>query len=459
MTAAALLTRPLLPVDETRYLAVAWEMWQHGDFLVPWLNGQPYSHKPPLLFWLVQAGWALFGVNAWSARLLAPLLALACLWLTARLARALWPDDPLAGPLAVWLLFGTLFWLLFMTLVQFDLLLTLCALLAFLGLAQAAGGHGRGWLLTGLGIGLGGLAKGPVILVAVLPPALLAPLWAPGRAGLRWYLGAAGALALGLLIALAWALPAAQAGGGAYRQAIFWGQSAGRVVHSFAHRAPWWTYLALLPLMTLPWVAWPPLWRRLRGSGLRLDAGLRFCLAGLLPALLLFSLISGKQAKYLLPLLPLLALLAARLLTRAGAADLLPRARRVATAMAALVVAAHLLVVPFVRAPFDVTPLARRIASLQAQGVVVANLGKYHGQYHFPGRLRQPLVVLKRRAAVAPWLRAHPRAWLLVYYPDPAPAVPAGVYWQRYRGGSVVLWPARLLIGRPARLDDPAASA
>ncbi len=27
--------RPLMPVDETRYLGVAWEMWRRGDFLVP----------------------------------------------------------------------------------------------------------------------------------------------------------------------------------------------------------------------------------------------------------------------------------------------------------------------------------------------------------------------------------------------------------------------------------------
>ena len=51
--AAAISTRPPLPVDETRYLAVAWEMWQGGNYLVPHLNFEPYSHKPPLLFWLI----------------------------------------------------------------------------------------------------------------------------------------------------------------------------------------------------------------------------------------------------------------------------------------------------------------------------------------------------------------------------------------------------------------------
>ena len=44
LAALQLWLRPLLPVDETRYLSVAWEMWSRGDFLVPYLNGEPYSH-------------------------------------------------------------------------------------------------------------------------------------------------------------------------------------------------------------------------------------------------------------------------------------------------------------------------------------------------------------------------------------------------------------------------------
>ena len=60
---AGLMLRPLTPVDETRAVSVAWEMWQRGDFLVPYLNGQPYSHKPPLLQWCIHLSWLLFGVN------------------------------------------------------------------------------------------------------------------------------------------------------------------------------------------------------------------------------------------------------------------------------------------------------------------------------------------------------------------------------------------------------------
>src|SRR5690554_7503029 len=72
----ALLTRPLMPVDETRYVGVAWDMWQSGSWVVPLLNAEPYSHKPPLLFWLIHVGWALFGVNEITPRLVGPAFAL-----------------------------------------------------------------------------------------------------------------------------------------------------------------------------------------------------------------------------------------------------------------------------------------------------------------------------------------------------------------------------------------------
>ncbi len=44
---------PFFPVDETRYLSVAWEMNINDSFIVPLQHGLPYSPKPPLLFWLV----------------------------------------------------------------------------------------------------------------------------------------------------------------------------------------------------------------------------------------------------------------------------------------------------------------------------------------------------------------------------------------------------------------------
>ena len=42
LTAVVVISRPILPVDETRYLSVAWEAHQRGDYLVSHLNGEPY---------------------------------------------------------------------------------------------------------------------------------------------------------------------------------------------------------------------------------------------------------------------------------------------------------------------------------------------------------------------------------------------------------------------------------
>lgn len=321
LVASALIWRPLLPIDETRYLSVAWDMWRHGDWLALHVNGQPYSDKPPLLFWLIDAGWLLVGAHGWWARLVAPLAGLATLFLTAHLGRRLWPGEAGAqvARLAPVILLGTLLWTLFTTLTMFDTLVAFFAVLGLEGLVLAGRGRGlRGFALLGVAIGLGVLSKGPVILVYLLPAALLAPLWleGDGRPAWRgWYLGTLGAVLLGAAIALAWALPAAQAGGPAYADQILWHQTSGRMVQSFAHRRPFWWYLPLLPALLFPWALWPSLWRGVGRAFRAGDGGLRLCLICFCTGLIVFSAVSGKQVHYLLPLLPAVALLLARSLT------------------------------------------------------------------------------------------------------------------------------------------------
>jgi 4-amino-4-deoxy-L-arabinose transferase-like glycosyltransferase len=181
LVGAALALRPILPIDETRYVSVAWEMWVRGDFLVPHLNGVPYSDKPPLLFWMFHLGWWFFGVNEWWPRVVPALFALANLGLTARLARRLWPDRPQVAASAPAVLLGFLLWTVFTTMVMFDMLVAFCVLAALLGLEEAwRRGGVRPWLQVGGALGLGILAKGPVALVLPLAVAFLAPWWGKG---------------------------------------------------------------------------------------------------------------------------------------------------------------------------------------------------------------------------------------------------------------------------------------
>ena len=475
---ASIWLRPLWPVDETRYASVAWEMWLRGDFLVPHINGEPYSHKPPLLFWLIQLGWTLFGVNDWWPRLVAPLCALAAVPLTLRLGELLWPrDDEMsrsARESAAWVLAGTLLFAGFVTLLMFDLLLLDCALAGMIGILYLVKEEkSKGILWLGAGIGLGILAKGPVILLHVLPAAVVAPWWAPqlrGKLG-RWYLNLLLGVLLGAAIALAWVLPAAYFGGEEYRRAILWGQTAGRVSESFAHRSPWWYYLPLLPLILFPWFVWPRFWKGIASVGLR-DNGLRFLLAWLLFTIIGFSLVSGKQAKYLVPMLPAFALLAGCALSRVAAPqrwwEFLPpvagflaapaflaylrsrpeamklpewaaeiplwpivvlalapllllifsrkpaavQARSLAFAMLAAFAVIGAGVIPAFVPYSDPQPAARHLAALQAANVPLAYLGKYHAQYNFAGRLRTPIAILDPAEAKG-WIAATPAGQLI----------------------------------------------
>lgn len=500
--AVAVATRPLLAVDETRYVTVAWEMWSRGDLLVPRLNGAPYSHKPPLLFWAIQLAWALAGVRETAARLVPPLFALATLWLTSRLALRLWPERPSAAGYAPLVLAGTMAFAVFGTAVMFDAALACATAAGLTGVVVARTAPARGWGLFGLSLGAALLTKGPVALVHLLPVPALAPAWAaaPRPRWPRWYAGLAAGLALGAGLALAWALPAAAAGGEAYGRAILWGQTAGRVVASFAHAEPAWYYAAILPAVLYPWVLWPPLWGAARRHlELPPDEGTRLCLVWAVATLAGLSAVSGKQAHYLLPMLPAAALLAGRLLAAAPsaprAADVLlpalvpvalgvalgalPEAAAASASLRALpawvldfhpLTGAALVVGSIALAIGAGSPLPRAVAGVTAGAVLlfaVAHLeaargafarydlapvarllagreaegigvvASYEGEIGFLARLRAPVEVVPPEAAPA-WVAAHPAGRLVVRYGRTSP--PLGLppeLEQPYRGGLI----------------------
>jgi len=308
---AVVALRPLTPVDETRYATVAWEMWRSGDWLQLRLNGELYGHKPPLLFWLINAGWALFGVSDWWPRVLTGLFAFGAVGLTWQMGRRLAPSSDGVAPIAAFVTGSGLYWAFFTGAVMFDSMLSFFVLLGVLFIARAAtGGRWANWLGAGVALGLGILTKGPVALLHLLPLALLAPWWtAPIRqAGGarhswgRWYAGVGAAVLVGATIALAWAVPTALAGGARFGHEIFWSQSVDRMATTTHHLQPAWFYLAMLPLLLFPWLFVPSVWQGLAGL-FRTPAQpvTRFALAWAVPVLLAFSAFKGKQAQYLLP--------------------------------------------------------------------------------------------------------------------------------------------------------------
>src|SRR5207237_6926698 len=73
---------PLFEPDEGRYAEIPREMLARGEWVMPYLQGEPYLDKPPLLYWLVVLSYKLFGVHAWSARLVPALALHGCIVVT-----------------------------------------------------------------------------------------------------------------------------------------------------------------------------------------------------------------------------------------------------------------------------------------------------------------------------------------------------------------------------------------
>lgn len=354
--------RHLFEPDETKYAEVAREMVTDGHWIVPHLDGQPYTHKPPVFMWTIALG-RLARLPWTAAAVLPPLLALLTLaWLVPRFAAqlglaksqgviafAMLASSPLVAALG---LTG-----------RMDMLLCLVHTASLMFLARLVGlgaEHGSNrvshlafWALVGLGV----LIKGPVALALPLTTALAWRLLAGPSASLRAvFLGWGPLFGLGLV--LAWLIPAALSGGREYIQEIVIRQSAGRIAQSFAHKQPLYYHLVTYPVTGLPWspLVLLGLVRCLRR---RAADGATFLAAAVLAVFAFFTIVSGKLIIYLLPLFPAGALLAAETFTRE------PRGRRTALVLGAcglLLFGIAVLLAPSVRDEFVVAPGAVRLA-------------------------------------------------------------------------------------------------
>jgi len=504
--AAALLSIFLhgpLPLYSTRSLAVAWEMWDAGSWLVPLFNGAPYSHKTPLLPWLIHAGWLVGGVIDVWPRLLMVLLGTVVVAQVGLLARRLHPHKPELPRLAAWAMAGFWYYFMFALQVMYELPLTVAVLGGLLALCRRDGEAWRPWWPgLALAVGFGVLAKGPVALLHLGIPLAAARWWHPlaQREGKCFAKNAVLAVLGGIGLFALWLVPALTLGDPEYREALLVTQTAGRITDSFDHAEPWWWYLPTLLVLMAPW--WWSRWWWSQVPALWRDPGSRLPWIWLVGVVVAFSAISGKNPYYLLPdfaafalLLALAAdarprlgiapgatvlavaalmlatpLLASRItqpfpdvlrmtLPAAGAAValvgmLMLRRRQLPAQAAGLLLAMTLLhaaLTPLLRAQFDFTPTATLLGEAQRAGRRIAFLGEYQLQFHFAGRLRQPIEVVDEAAARA-WAQAHPGELIVVNTLEAwrAPG-PQPVFQQRFRTRWIQVWHAGEWRGLPAQ--------
>ncbi len=362
----ALGSMPLVGPDEPRYAQVAREMFERNDWITPTLGGFNWFEKPALLYWLEIVSYKIFGVSEFAARFGAALCGLGTifsLWILGRTVGS--PQSAVRSQLienqsaiedlqftfndfANWLFLvaaSTIGILVFSRGASFDIILTFpvtASLVGFFIFDQATKKTFTAYHLPlavfYFFIGVALLAKG---LVGIVFPFAIVGFYFVLRRKLpcKWFVFSIfwGTI-LSLLVASLWYAPMFLRHGWNFFDEFFLQHQFQRYTsNKFQHPQPFWFFLLVLPLMTLPWLPffllsiWDFIFRKdvkpqselnkieNENSAARNSqfAALKtFAVAWLLVPLIFFSFSGSKLPGYILPALPAAIILTAQYVFR-----------------------------------------------------------------------------------------------------------------------------------------------
>lgn len=318
--------------DEPRYAQIAREMLARRELITPTLAGHTWFEKPVLLYWMMEAAFALIGISEASARLgpaLCGLLTVVAGYLVGRRVETLCEDPELRG-MGLWsalALSATPGIIVFSRAATFDIVITMALTwaLSLLFLAEIETNEKR-WrrLLAGfyIFIGISLLAKGLIGLVLPFGIIFLYQVLrrrVPDRKVLisLWW-----GLPLAVVVAAIWFGPVIARHGWTFVNEFFIQHHFARYVsNKYGHPQPVFYYLVIIFPLALPWLAFAidalrrvPNWNW-RGAS-PLEKFRVFMLAWILFPFVFFSFSGSKLPAYILPILPALALLGGERLTR-----------------------------------------------------------------------------------------------------------------------------------------------
>jgi len=298
----------LLESTEARYGEIAREMLASGNFLEPTLNGILHFHKPPLPYWCMAAGMAVFGVNDFGVRFFGIIAAILSLWFLYNTARIFFDDRERHFAVVLTLATSPLF-IAISRAVSTDIYLTCCVIGAQFYLFRHVYGKRSTDNAIGYGLllGLGFLVKGPVIFLFTLLPQLTAKLVDPQHRRLFGFRDVLYSLSCFLVVALPWYVAVILRHPDLLNYFVTV-QTVDRVTTDRFHRnKPFWFFLALFPATFLPYSlsfirgVW-----RVRECPSRI----RTLMIYVLLPLLVFCFSKSKLPTYILPFYGTAALLA-----------------------------------------------------------------------------------------------------------------------------------------------------
>lgn len=314
--------RPLGLPDEGRYAEIGRWMVQSGDWLTPRLNGSPFFHKPPYLYWLEASSISVFGAQVLSARL-APVLhaGLMLLMLYTMVQRI----AGVALARRASLMLGTsLAFLVGGQYVNHDMVVASWIGTTIWCFAWALNGRERphvGWACAGFATaGLGLMTKG---LIGVVLPGLVLLVWLIWTRQWRLILGlpwVRGLLCLAVVVVPWFALAERHHPG--MLDYLFISQQFQRFTGAtFNNVRPWWFYGVGLLVLMCPW-AFFALYQAIQSAVIRSSGATAgapvlsrnwwlLCVIWIAVILVFFSIPKSKLIGYILPVMPPLAVLSA----------------------------------------------------------------------------------------------------------------------------------------------------
>lgn len=338
-------------------------MARSSDWITPRLDGEAWLEKPPLLYWMGGAGFALGLGPETAPRLPLTLLSAGFLvWFGLFLRRWMTAEQ---GFLAACILATSAGWIAYSHVAVTDVPLSICFGAAMLlSLRWIEDGAARDALLAGVMFGLSILAK------ALVPVALAAPLvWFARKRWRQWPLVIGAALAT----AAPWYTAITMREGWAFIDELFVKHHFSRFVsEDLQHVQPFWFYVPALAGLLAPWSPWlvrAP-WR---------EGKWRYFVVWAAFGFLVLSGSANKLPGYVLPLLPALAVLVA--------AGIRPGARwpyGLAAGMCVLVVGVKGVAAPRLDSQFTARALSGQVSADACAEKVPR--GMRYGLHYYAGR-------------------------------------------------------------------------
>lgn len=398
--AASTWSWPLLLPDEGRYVGVAWNMLNQGEWGVPLLNGLPFFHKPPLFYWLTATSLWAFGANEWAARLAsvagATVMVASIFWFLKAHATRLHAAIA-ALVLAVQpFVFGASHYANLDMLVAGIITATI-VLASSAALRCEAGRAYKGVLtLAYVALALGFLAKG---LIGIVLPVGVVGVWLLARGQFRlivsllWLPG----FALLLAVALPWMMAMQARYEGFFDYYILYQHFHRYLEGGFNNARPFWFYLPILLVLTLPWSS--QLWRLFQrkywaaenGPALRSLMVVWFILI-----LVFFSIPNSKLAGYVLPCVPPVAYFIADIFVRRFEGEGVRKASKalsICTMVSAAICLGAVLALTLANRPSSKW-LAQHLNSLVQEGDQIVMLNRIRYDLNFYLQSSQPAWVV-----------------------------------------------------------------